>query len=117
MRLFLSKQHRRITKRTLCGVRRSRRPGRAASVALRIKAVELNRPPLWGLYQGDAGVSWAGELWAGRRGPRSRGAIGASGETGKGRLGRGGSRSRAGRSMRSRGVRHDGREDGRLAAH
>ena len=31
-------------------------------VALRIKLVELNRPPLWGLYRAAAGSSWAKAL-------------------------------------------------------
>jgi hypothetical protein len=31
---------------------------RKAPVALRIKSVELNRSPLWGLYRDAAGLSW-----------------------------------------------------------
>src|SRR5215211_4228170 len=47
----------RITQRALSGVRR-RTPVLGGGLdALRIKPVELNRPPLWGLYRGRAAAS------------------------------------------------------------
>ncbi len=49
---------RRITKRTLCGVRRKASVRLRRPVARRIKLVELNRSSLWGLYQpGGAAVT------------------------------------------------------------
>jgi len=48
-----------LTKRTLCGVRRTASVDSDGPVALCIKSVELNRPPLWGLYRAAVGASWA----------------------------------------------------------